>query len=77
MEDAARIAYRELVHWLVADYGWDKYEAYFFLTHPGRPNSPRQYGRPKIHAGSFYSEELSQLDWGFLGVWSLTSGIVW
>jgi acetamidase/formamidase len=36
MEDAARIAYRELVHWLVADYGWDKYEAYFFLTQAGR-----------------------------------------
>jgi acetamidase/formamidase len=36
MEDAARIAYRELVHWLCADYGWDKYEAYFFLTQAGR-----------------------------------------
>jgi amidase len=36
MEDAARIAYRELIHWLVADYGWDKYEAYFFLTQAGR-----------------------------------------
>jgi amidase len=36
MEDAARIAYRELVHWLVADYGWDKLEAYFFLTQAGR-----------------------------------------
>jgi acetamidase/formamidase len=36
MEDAARIAYRELIRWLVADYGWDKYEAYFFLTQAGR-----------------------------------------
>jgi acetamidase/formamidase len=36
MEDAARIAYRELIGWLVADYGWDKYEAYFFLTQAGR-----------------------------------------
>lgn len=36
MEDAARIAYRELVRWLVEDYGWDKYEAYFFLTQAGR-----------------------------------------
>jgi amidase len=36
MEDAARIAYRELIHWLVADFGWDKYEAYFFLTQAGR-----------------------------------------
>ena len=36
MEDAIRIAYRELVDWLVADYGWDKLEAYFFLTQAGR-----------------------------------------
>ena len=36
MEDAARIAYRELVRWMVEDYGWDKYEAYFFLTQAGR-----------------------------------------
>jgi amidase len=36
MEDAARIAYRELVLWLVEDFGWDKYEAYFFLTQAGR-----------------------------------------
>lgn len=36
MEDAARIAYRELIHWLVEDYGWDKIEAYFFLTQAGR-----------------------------------------
>jgi acetamidase/formamidase len=36
MEDAARIAYRELVRWLIDDYGWEKYEAYFFLTQAGR-----------------------------------------
>jgi acetamidase/formamidase len=36
MEDAARIAYRELIRWLVADYGWDELEAYFFLTQAGR-----------------------------------------
>ena len=36
MEDAARIAYRELIRWLCEDYGWDKYEAYFFLTQAGR-----------------------------------------
>jgi amidase len=36
MEDAARIAYRELINWLVSDYKWDKYEAYFFLTQAGR-----------------------------------------
>ena len=36
MEDAARIAYRELIRWLVADYGWEELEAYFFLTQAGR-----------------------------------------
>ena len=36
MEDAARIAYRELVRWLCADYGYDEIEAYFLLTQAGR-----------------------------------------
>ncbi len=36
MEDAARIAYRELVRWMVESYGWETYEAYFFLTQAGR-----------------------------------------
>jgi acetamidase/formamidase len=36
MEDATRIAYRELVRWLVADYRFDELEAYFLLTQAGR-----------------------------------------
>ena len=36
MEDAARIAYRELIRWLVADYGFEEAEAYFLLTQAGR-----------------------------------------
>jgi amidase len=36
MEDSARIAYRELVRWLVEDYGWETLDAYFFLTQAGR-----------------------------------------
>lgn len=36
MEDAARIAYRELTRWLVRDYGFDEIEAYFLLTQAGR-----------------------------------------
>jgi hypothetical protein len=36
MEDAARIAYRELIRWLVQDHGWEQDEAYFFLTQAGR-----------------------------------------
>jgi amidase len=36
MEDAARIAYRELVRWLAADYRMDELEAYFLCTQAGR-----------------------------------------
>jgi acetamidase/formamidase len=36
LEDAARIAYRDLVRWLVADYGFDEPEAYFLCTQAGR-----------------------------------------
>ena len=36
MEDAARIAWVELINWLVADYGFDRLEAYQLLTHAGR-----------------------------------------
>jgi acetamidase/formamidase len=36
MEDAARIAYRELTRWLVADFGFEETEAYFLLTQAGR-----------------------------------------
>jgi amidase len=36
MEDAIRIAYRELIFWLTEDYGWEKIDAYFFLTQAGR-----------------------------------------
>ncbi len=36
MEDAARIAYADLVRWLVDSYGFDKWDAYFILTQVGR-----------------------------------------
>jgi acetamidase/formamidase len=36
MEDAARIAYRELIRWLVADFEFDDIEAYFLLTQAGK-----------------------------------------
>jgi hypothetical protein len=35
MEDAARIAYGELIKWLV-EMGWDKFEAYQALTQIGK-----------------------------------------
>lgn len=36
MEDAARMAYRDLVRWLVQDYGFEESEAYFLCTQAGR-----------------------------------------
>lgn len=36
MEDAARIAYTQLVHWLVSDYGFDMLDAYQLLTQAGQ-----------------------------------------
>ena len=36
MEDAARIAYTELVLWLEADYGWPRLDAYQLLTQAGQ-----------------------------------------
>ena len=36
MEDAARIAYRELVRWMAADFGFEELEAYMLLTQCGQ-----------------------------------------
>jgi amidase len=36
MEDAARIAYRELIRWMAADYGFEELDAYMLLTQCGR-----------------------------------------
>jgi acetamidase/formamidase len=36
LEDACRIAYRELVRWMVADHGFDRWDAYMLLSLCGR-----------------------------------------
>jgi len=36
LEDATRIAYRELVRWLAADYGFDQWDAYMMLSQCGK-----------------------------------------
>ncbi len=36
LPDVARIACRELIRWLVADDGFEEWEAYFLLTQAGR-----------------------------------------
>jgi amidase len=35
LEDASRIAYRELIRWMVADYSFDKWDAYMLLSQCG------------------------------------------
>jgi amidase len=35
LEDATRIAYRELIRWMVKDYGFDKWDAYMLLSQCG------------------------------------------
>ncbi len=40
MEDAARIAYHELVTWLAADFGFEELDAYQLLTQVGGSMSP-------------------------------------
>ncbi len=36
LEDAGRIAYRELVYWLESDYGFNRYDAYMMLSQCGK-----------------------------------------
>ena len=35
LEDATRIAYRELIRWMVADYGYEQFDAYMMLSQCG------------------------------------------
>ena len=59
LEDAARIAYRELMRWMAADYGFDEIDAYMLLSQAGT-HAARQHGRPEIHDGRLDPEELPQ-----------------
>jgi amidase len=36
MEDAARIAFADLVHWMVSKFGFEKFDAYFVLSQVGK-----------------------------------------
>ncbi|MDA8119532.1 MAG: acetamidase/formamidase family protein [Gammaproteobacteria bacterium] len=36
LEDATRIAYKELILWMVEDYGYDKWDAYMMLSQCGK-----------------------------------------
>jgi len=36
LEDATRIAYRELILWMEAEYGYDRWDAYMMLSQCGQ-----------------------------------------
>ena len=57
LEDATRIAYRELVLWMEAEYGFNRWDAYMMLSQCGRVRLGN-FVDPEIHRGRRDSEEL-------------------
>ena len=57
MEDATRRAYKDLINWMVADWGYDKLEAYFLLTQCGRVRLGNMVD-PKYSMGASISKSI-------------------
>jgi acetamidase/formamidase len=57
MEDAVRRAYRDLIRWMSADWGWDELEAYFLLTQCGRVRLGNMVD-PKYTLGASITKEI-------------------
>lgn len=57
MEDAARIAYRELIRWLAADFGMNEIEAYMLLTQCGKVRLGNMVD-PKYTLGASISKKI-------------------
>ncbi len=57
LEDATRIAYRELVYWMVKDYGFDKWDAYMLLSVCGK-SKLGNFVDPKYTVGAAVSKGL-------------------
>ena len=57
MEDAARRAYKDLINWMVSDWGYDKLEAYFLLTQCGRVRLGNMVD-PKYSIGASISKSI-------------------
>ncbi len=57
LEDAARIAYRELVRWMAADYGFEELDAYMLLTQVGKVRLGNMVD-PKYTIGASISKKL-------------------
>jgi amidase len=56
MEDAARIAYRELIFWMEREFGFDRLEAYMLLTQVGRMRLANMVD-PNYTMGAWVSRE--------------------
>jgi acetamidase/formamidase len=56
LEDATRIAYRELVYWMVSDFGFDKWDAYMMLSQCGRAKLGN-FVDPKYTIGAAISKQ--------------------
>ena len=62
LEDAARIAYRELVLWMAPEYGFDQWDAYMMLSQCGKVRlgnfvDPEIHGRRRRSARSICAAE--------------------
>jgi acetamidase/formamidase len=56
LEDAMRIAYRDLVLWMAAEYGYDKWDAYMLLSQCGRVRLGN-FVDPKYSVGAAISKQ--------------------
>jgi acetamidase/formamidase len=56
LEDAGRIAYRELIRWMEEDYKFDRYEAYMLLSQVGKMRLGN-FVDPKYTMGAMISKE--------------------
>lgn len=56
LEDAARIAYRELIRWMVDDFGYDQWDAYMMLSQCGKVRLGN-FVDPKYSVGAMITKD--------------------
>jgi len=56
LEDATRIAYKELILWMEAEYGYDRWDAYMMLSQCGKVRLGN-FVDPKYTVGAGISKE--------------------
>ena len=57
LEDATRIAYRDLIYWLVADFGFEQWDAYMLLSQCGKVRLGNMVD-PKYTVGAMLNKAL-------------------